>query len=209
MPMTAKQFEKISKGITTAFPWANLFPSQEAVEIWYRKLGDIPYDVMTAVVNRWIETKTSPPTIAALRAEADIVVNGVPPSWADGWEKVQKAIGRYGYMQKEAALATMDDVTRETVQRIGWQQICISENIDALRANFRMVYETMSSRARESRMISAGTQQKLEAVRAVPLIADLAGKMNLSITDGKENEHDKGDGNYGTAELEPSGIAGQ
>ena len=164
---------------------------------------------MTAVVNRWIETKTSPPTIAALRAEADIVVNGVPPSWADGWEKVQKAIGRYGYMQKEAALATMDDVTRETVQRIGWQQICISENIDALRANFRMVYETMSSRARESRMISAGTQQKLEAVRAVPLIADLAGKMNLSITDGKENEHDKGDGNDGTAELEPSGIAGQ
>ena len=58
-------------------------------------------------------------------------------------------------------------------------------------------------------MISAGTQQKLEAVRAVPLIADLAGKMNLSITDGKENEHDKGDGNDGTAELEPSGIAGQ
>ena len=33
MPMTAKQFEKISKGITTAFPWANLFPTQEAVEI--------------------------------------------------------------------------------------------------------------------------------------------------------------------------------
>lgn len=179
MPMTAKQFEKISKGITTAFPWANLFPSQEAVEIWYRKLGDIPYDVMTAVVNRWIETKTSPPTIAALRAEADIVVNGLPPTWADGWEQVQKAIGRYGYMRREAALTSMDEVTAETVRRIGWQQICENENVDALRANFRMVYETMARRLQEDRLISSGTQQKLDAVR-VPQVAALADQMKLT-----------------------------
>ena len=180
MPMTVKQFEKITKGITTAFPWANLFPNPEAVDIWYRKLGDIPYDVMAAVVNRWIETKTQPPTIAALRQEADIVVNGLPPTWADGWEQVQKAIGRYGYMQREAALASMDEVTAETVRRIGWQQICESENVDALRANFRMVYETMSRRAQEGRMISAGTQHKLDSVRSVPLISGLADKMNMN-----------------------------
>jgi len=178
MPMTAKQFEKISKGITTAFPWANLFPSQDAVEIWYRKLGDIPYDVMTAVVNRWIETRTQPPTIADLRREADIVVNGVPPSWADGWEQVQKAIGRYGYMQREEALASMDEITRETVIRIGWQQICESENVDALRANFRMVHETMSRRKQEDRLISSGTQQKIDALHPA-LIGDLAEKMKL------------------------------
>lgn len=180
MPMTAKQFEKITKGITTAFPWANLFPNAEAVDIWYRKLGDIPYEVMTAVVNRWIETKTQPPTIAALRQEADIVVNGLPPTWADGWEQVQKAIGRYGYMQREAAIASMDEVTAETVRRIGWQQICESENVDALRANFRMVYETMSRRAQEGRMISAGTQHKLDSVRSVPMISGLADKMKMN-----------------------------
>lgn len=189
MPMTAKEFEKISKGITTAFPWANLFPSQEAVEIWYRKLGDIPYDIMVAVVNRWIETKTTPPTIAALRQEADIVVNGLPPTWADGWEQVLKAIGRYGYMRMNAAIATMDEVTAETVRRIGWQQICESENVDALRANFRMVYETLSRRAQEGRLISASTQERLNAVRAAPLIAGLAEKMDMSITDGKEKEN--------------------
>lgn len=189
MPMTAKQFEQITKGITTAFPWANLFPNADAVEIWYRKLGDIPYDVMAAVVNRWIETKTQPPTIADLRKEADIVVNGLPPTWADGWEQVQNAIGRYGYMQRDAALGSMDEVTAETVRRIGWQQICESENVDALRANFRMVYETMSRRLQEGRMISAGTQERLNAVRAVPQISDLAEKMNMSITDGKEKEN--------------------
>ena len=180
MAMTPKQFEKISKGITTAFPWANLFPNAEAVEIWYRKLGDIPYDIMAAVVNRWIETKTQPPTIAALRQEADIVVNGLPPTWADGWEQVQKAIAWYGYMQADAALASMDEITAETVRRIGWQQICESENADALRANFRMVHETMSRRMQECRMISAGTQKKLDEVRSVPQIAALADKMKLT-----------------------------
>ena len=178
--MTVKQFEKITKGITTAFPWANLFPNPEAVEIWYRKLGDIPYDVMTAVVNRWIETNAQPPTIAALRQEADIVVNGLPPTWADGWEQVQKAIGRYGYMQREAALASMDEVTAETVRRIGWQQICESENPDALRANFRMVHETLSRRAQEGRMISAGTQHKLDSARSVPLISGLSDNMKMN-----------------------------
>lgn len=176
--MNREQFAMIAAGLQTAFPWANLFPTKEAIDIWYRKLRDIPYEVMSAVVNRWIDTRSSPPTIADLRAEADVVVNGLPPTWADGWEQVQKAIGRYGYMQREAALASMDEVTRETVQRIGWQQICESENVDALRANFRMVYETMSRRMQEGRMISAGTQQKLEAVR-IPQIADLAETMKM------------------------------
>lgn len=207
MPMTAKQFEKISKGITTAFPWANLFPTQEAVEIWYRKLGDIPYDVMTAVVNRWIETKTSPPTIAALRAEADIVVNGVPPSWADGWNQVQKAIGRYGYMQREAALASMDEITQETVRRIGWQQICESENVDALRANFRMIHETMSRRMQESRLISSGTKQRLDAIRIPAIIGDLADKMKLPSSGGKENENDKRDSHNGIAAVDAAEAA--
>ena len=83
-------------------------------------------------------------------------------------------------MQREAALASMDEVTAETVRRIGWQQICESENVDALRANFRMVYETMSRRAQEGRMFSAGTQHKLDSVRSVPLISGLADKMKMN-----------------------------
>ena len=178
MPMTTDEFKLIAAGLQTAYPWANLFPTGEAMTIWFKKLRDIPYEVMSAVVNRWIDTKSSPPSIADLRAEANVVVNGLPPTWADGWEQVQKAIGRYGYMQREAALASMDEVTRETVRRMGWQQICESENVDALRANFRMVYETMSRRVQEGRMISSGTQQKLEAVR-IPQIADLAETMKM------------------------------
>lgn len=187
MQMTANEFAEIAAVITTAFPWANIFPNSQAMEIWYRKLSDIPYDVMTAVVNRWVETKTQPPTIAAIRQEADIVVNGLPPTWADGWEQVVKAIGRFGYMQREAALSSMDTVTAETVRRIGWQQICESENVDAIRANFRMVYEILAQREREGRMLSTGTQQKLETVRAVPQIAELADKMRtMPIPGGKE-----------------------
>lgn len=179
LKMKPEEFAVIAAALQTAFPWSNLFPTSEAMDIWHGKLKDIPYEVMSAVVNRWIDTRTQPPTIADIRREADAVVNGLPPTWADGWEQVQKAIGRFGYMQREAALASMDEVTAETVRRIGWQQICESENVDALRANFRMVYETMSRRAQEGRMISTGTQKKLDSVRSVPLIAGLSEKMKL------------------------------
>ena len=82
-------------------------------------------------------------------------------------------------MQRDAALASMDEITRETVIRIGWQQICESENPDALRANFRMVHETMSRRRQEDRLISSGTRQRIDAVRPAALIGDLAEKMKL------------------------------
>ena len=80
----------------------------------------------------------------------------------------------------------MDELTAETVRRIGWQQICESENIDALRANFRMVYEALSRRLQENRLLSPGTQERLQAVRSAPQIAALAEMMKMPEPGEKE-----------------------
>lgn len=165
--MNPNEFSYITAALQTAFPWANLFPTPEAMDIWYGRLKDIPYSVMQAVVNKWLETQTEPPTIASLRAEADLIVNGAPQSWGDAWEKVRKAIGRYGFLRGKDALATFDELTRRTVENIGWQQICESENPDALRANFRMCYETMARRQSEERLLTAGTRQDVNLIRGV------------------------------------------
>ena len=156
--MTKEEYVVIAATIRTAFSWAKLMENEQAMEIWYRKLSDIPVDVLAVVVDRWLETKNQPPTIADLRAEAAKTVNGETPIWTDGWEQVRKAIGTYGYMQREAALASMDDLTAETVQRLGWQQICESENVDAIRANFRMTYESLARRKEEGSVLSEQTR---------------------------------------------------
>ena len=156
--MTKAEFAVIAATIRTAFAWSRIMENDQALEIWYRKLSDIPVDVLAVVVDRWLETKNQPPTIADLRAEAARTVNGETPIWTDGWEQVRKAIGTYGYMQREAALASMDELTAATVQRLGWQQICESENVDAIRANFRMTYESLAKRKEEGSVLSEQTR---------------------------------------------------
>lgn len=170
--MTKNEFSVIAATIRTAYSWAKLLENEQALEIWYRKLNDIPADVLAVVVDRWLETKNQPPTIADLRAEAAKTVNGESLLWSDGWEQVRKAISRYGYMQREAALASMDEITAETVRRLGWQQICESENVDTLRANFRMTFESLAKRRDETNVVS--DQTKLKEIRVRELVSSLA-----------------------------------
>ena len=163
--MTADEFAYIAAALQTAFPWAKMFPNEQAMDIWFKRLEDIPGHVAIAVVNRWLETKRDPPTIADIRANADLVINGEPPSWADGWAQVRKALSRYGIHQQKAALASMDDLTRQTVERLGWQEICNSENPDAIRANFRMTYEIQEKRQREDRLLSGSVKANIAAIQ--------------------------------------------
>ena len=44
-------------------------------------------------------------------------------------------------MNELEALESMTEETRICVKRIGWQNICMSNNVSADRANFRMIYE--------------------------------------------------------------------
>lgn len=50
-------------------------------------------------------------------------------------------------------------MTRETVRRIGYDQLCHTENIEADRANFRMIFEQLESRKRTDEMIPAALQE--------------------------------------------------
>lgn len=183
--MTVDEFAYIAAALQTAFPWAKLFPNEQAMDIWFRRLEDLPGNVVTAVVNRWLETSREPPTIADIRSSADLVINGEIPDWGAGWEQVRKAIGRYGTDRKAAALATMDELTRQTVERLGWQVICESENADVLRANFRMCYETLARRRREDRLLTGETRDGIAQIqgrgpsRTQSLVSGLADRLKL------------------------------
>ena len=77
-----------------------------------------------------------------------------------------RAIRRYGYMQEPEALGILDEITRKCVKRIGYQNICMSENITADRANFRMIYEQEENRVRQNNQLPAmlrnQKQQRIE-----------------------------------------------
>ena len=46
-------------------------------------------------------------------------------------------------------MESFDPITRQCVERLDFKQICMSENISADRANFRMIYEQLAERRRQ------------------------------------------------------------
>lgn len=56
-------------------------------------------------------------------------------------------------MAEEKALDSMSPTTQKAVLKIGWRGICMSENPDTIRAQFRQVYEICVNREIEDRQL--------------------------------------------------------
>jgi len=140
----------------------------EKIEIWYREFAHIPADALTAALRKYVNSGTRaeyPPSIAELKTICNEIMYGALPDWGEAWNEVKKAIGRYGYMNAQQALDSMSPTTRETVRRVGWEDICMSENPDTIRAQFRKCYEIVAQREAEDRNISPDLRQMIAGIQ--------------------------------------------
>ena len=144
--MTSKEFGVLANVLKTIYPKENLFATDEATEIWYGFLKDLDYKVASAAVQKWISTNKWSPTIADIRQIALEATVGEIPDWGNGWMQVKRAISRYGHPHPELAMESFDDITRAVVERLGFINLCMSEDEDHDRANFRMIYEEVAKR---------------------------------------------------------------
>lgn len=164
--MDRKEFSQIAKAIKTYYPSSpGLFPNMAAVELWYTHLQDIPYQVCTLAVNRWVATNKWPPTIADLRESAMEVLSNEIPDWSEAWEEVMKNIQKYGFYRAVEGKEALTGITRQTVERIGYIHLCNSENITADRANFRDIYNSLLAREKKQAVLPAGLQAAIETVK--------------------------------------------
>ena len=163
--MDQKEFAQFVMALRTYYPRENLLPNKQAMELWYRQLQDIPYQVAELALNKWVATNKWSPSIADIREMASTVYHGEPTNWSDGWEQVLRAIRCFGSYRETEALDSMDELTRTCVRRIGFRNICMSENISADRANFRMIYEQLVHRQKQDNQLSAGLKMAIEQVQ--------------------------------------------
>lgn len=172
--MTKAEFVNFTAAMRTYYPRENIFPNQQAVELWFLQLQDIPKDVLTLALNAWVATNKWSPSIADLREKAAEITTKQIDDWGDGWEQLQKAIRYYGRYREAEALATMDEVTRQTVQRMGFVELCNSENVTADRANFRQIYQAITERRKKESQIPVNVLALIEQAR------------NGGLTDGRK-----------------------
>lgn len=163
--MTREEFATLAMAIRTYYPKEQILPNSQAMELWYRELQDIPIDVAEAALRKWVATNKWSPSIAELRETAAEIRHGEIPEWGEGWEKVLLAVRKYGSYREREALDSLDPMTRTCVQRLGFRNICMSENISTDRANFRMMYESMAEREQTRQQVALPLQEVINHLR--------------------------------------------
>lgn len=138
--MEKHEFGKIAMALQTYYPREDLMPNPQAIELWYDQLQDYDYTVVATALKKWVATNKWSPTICELRQTAAEVMLGDIPDWGKAWEEVQDAIHIHGLYAYNEAMEMVSPLTRTAIERIGWDNLCMSENHVASRANFREIY---------------------------------------------------------------------
>ena len=160
-----QEFATFVAALKTYYPREQLLPNNQAMELWFRQLQDIPYMVAETALNKWVAVNKWSPSIADIRGMAVSVTQGEKMLWSDGWEKVQAAIRYHGYYGETEAMTSFDDVTRQAVKQLGWKELCLSENTMQDRANFRMVFEQIADRKQEKQMLPYSLNQMIADIQ--------------------------------------------
>ena len=147
--MNKKEFALFASALRTYYPKEKLLPNEQAIELWYKQLNDIPYEVAEVTLNKWVATNKWSPSIADIREQAIDVTQGAAKEWGEAWQDVLRAIRYYGSYKELEALESLDETTRKVVKRLGFRNLCFSEDISVERANFRMIYEQQAQRDKQ------------------------------------------------------------
>lgn len=177
--MTEKEFATYVAALRTYYPRENILPNKQAAELWYMEVQDIPYNVAMMALREHVHTEKWSPSISEIRSRASEIVNGQQADWGDGWQQALTAIRRYGMYRESEALESMDEVTRATVSRLGYQNLCLSENQAADRARFKDIYEQISERKKRESNLPNALRLEIKNARASKAIEQMAEKMRI------------------------------
>lgn len=147
--MTFEEFGLFASALKTYYPRENILPNEKALELWFKQLEDIPFKVVEAGLQKWVSLNKWSPSIADIREMARDMVIGEISDYGEAWQEVQKAIRYFGFYREDEALDSLTPLTRKAVERLGFTNLCMSENPEASRANFRMIYESLAEREKK------------------------------------------------------------
>ena len=170
--MDRKEFALIVMALQEYYPRDKLLQTNEAKKLWFRQLEDIPYKLAEAGVQKWVSLNKWSPTIADIREMATSVSLGSIPDWGEAWREVQLAIRKFGSYRVGDAMETLSPLTRKTVDRIGFMNLCMSENESADRANFRMIYEQLANRQKQDAQLPMSLKMLIAEVQKDNLIGE-------------------------------------
>ncbi|MGF7429603.1 replicative helicase loader/inhibitor [Thermoanaerobacterium thermosaccharolyticum] len=162
--MTKKEVIQILGVLSAAY--SNMSINEKTVDIWAELLKDIPFEIAKVVAKKHILENIYPPSIADIRHNVFEIMTPKTEQLtaAEAWGEVMSAIRKYGYYREAEALASMSEKTKNVVQFIGWRDICLSEQLDVIRGQFRMMYEQLEERQRKEALLPIDLKNEIQQI---------------------------------------------
>ena len=163
--MDRDEFKLLVKGMKAMYSQPTFIPDQDAFNMWFALMGDLPYEVCNVAIQKYMLTNKFPPTVAEIRELAAGIVNGDPLTWGESWERALTAVRRFGSYNPKAALESLDPLTRKCVDNIGFMTLCMSENIMVERAHFQKIFEIYAKREQTEKQMPLALQQAISQLQ--------------------------------------------
>lgn len=172
--MDRKEFAILAAAMKTCYcKEPNLLPNNEAMEIWYQHLCDIPFPVAEAALHKWTQTNKWSPSIAELREMAATVTHGEQLTWGESWEKFKNAVRRYGRDGEGKAMESLDPLTKQCAKALGYRQFCVSDESEEMahRAHFQRIFESLAEREKTRQQVALPLQKAIERLGSSDMLA--------------------------------------
>lgn len=163
--MNKQEFTLFAAALRTYFSKENLLPNEQAMNLWYRSLADLDYQTACTVLEKWVMLNKWSPSISEIREQCLSLNTPERRDWSEGWADALNAVRKFGWCREREALASLDSITAEAIRRIGWMNICSSENLSVERASFRTIFETMEKRQHEDMLLSPAVKNVLSGIK--------------------------------------------
>jgi hypothetical protein len=183
--MTFDEWRILVKGLKSVYTSDRFLPDADAIKLWFKLLQDLEYTAVNAAAQKYILTNKFPPTVADIRESATELQHGKCPDWGEAWEETCKAIKRFGFYRPKEALESLRPLTRETVNWLGFSNLCMSENPTADRANFRTCYEIVAKREQQAQILPLPLQETIKQLADGMATNDKSGQSLLADNERK------------------------
>jgi hypothetical protein len=152
-------------GIATAnFPRLQDKDMKPTAVLWEKSLSDISYDIAEKAMIKVLSTNKFFPTIAEIREAAAQLTQPRTMDAIEAWGLIVKAIRKFGYYRQVEAMEFLPDDVAQMVRQFTWRELCLNENPDTLRAQFRMAWDTQSKRTKEMSALPSDIKETIEGL---------------------------------------------
>lgn len=143
---TAKFFAMISALYPRDEAFANATP--EIISVWAAMLADVPFSVAQAGLQAHACTSPFPPAVSDIKGWLVKFQDDYMDA-SEAWGLARKAISKYGFYNKTRAKEHLPPEVFAVMERMGYEDMCLSENPDVIRGQFVRLYEANRNRKKE------------------------------------------------------------